>query len=108
MRVARRRKLRWWGILIGYVLGRAALVAGGVVAGGVVLAVVLWDADFFAARDRYELAKLAWSGPWPEINKFRSVRPGDLEGLRQGGSGVGLCLVRTENGFELRGMSDVQ
>lgn len=85
-------RLQIWGRLMGGIARRAGmslLVAG---AAASVAGIILWDADFYVARDRWEHFKLAMFGEWPvkrsknvddifeevdEINLFRrSLVPG--------------------------------
>lgn len=63
-------------------IGRAATIGSAATAGAAALAtVVLWDADFYALRDRFENMKIALFGEWmpsgandrPIANVFRDM-----------------------------------
>lgn len=60
--------------------------------------VVLWDADFYAARDRWEHMKIAWFGKWPENNKLRLLRGQDMVVCHWGNNGtIGICFLKKKN-----------
>lgn len=78
-------------------LGASSLLAG----------IILWDADFYAARDRWEHFKNAWFGQWPENNKLRLLRNEDMVVCHWGNNGtIGLCFLKKENSPKTEGETD--
>lgn len=78
-------------------LGACALLAG----------IILWDADFYAARDRWEHMKNAWFGKWPENNKLRLLRGEKKVVCHWGKNGtIGICVLKKGSDPEADGGTD--
>lgn len=70
--------------------------------------VVLWDADFYAARDRWEHMKIAWFSKWPENNKFRLLRGQDMVVCHWGNNGtIGICFLKKKSDSDTDGETNV-
>jgi len=84
-------------------IGGLTLSAGALLAG-----IILWDADFYAARDRWEHMKNAWFGKWPENNKLRLLRGEEMVVCHWGKNGtIGICVLKKGNAPEADGETDV-
>ncbi|GEM_PF-3918424 len=63
-RVSMSHRLRWWGRLLRQAAKGILKLALALAALFTLAAFVLWDVDFYPARDRWEIFKRAMFGPW--------------------------------------------
>ena len=108
MSAVKRKTIGSWMAVVGRTMRAAAI--GGLALGACALlaGIILWDADFYAARDRWEHMKNAWFGRWPENNRLRPLRGEDSVVCHWGYSGsIGICFRKKANDSEADGGVDV-
>ncbi len=70
-RVSTSHRLRWWGQFLRQVATAFLKLVLVIAALFTLAAFVLWDVDFFAVRDRWEIFKIAMFGDWKGENAFQ-------------------------------------
>ena len=94
-----RNRVRQWGALAGRLIRKAALAGLAIAALAVVAATVLWDADFYAARQRWESFRAAMFGSWHGGNTLGGIRGGEKTTCYfSTDQAVVLCIQRPSSG----------
>lgn len=108
MHVSQKHSARQWMPMI-VQTARGAAIAGLTLAGVTLIAgIILWDADFYTARDRWENFKVAMFGQWSDSSKLRMGHDQKKVTCYWSSEGlVGICVLKKTIDRETNGTRHV-